>query len=648
MKNLVCSIFSICAVLIIQNSFSQVRYNVDYELDVYFKDIYPGADRVINAGDVVLVTIEVMFSGPGYDIMEERNFFGEDGRCWSNLELPIASVKFFVSRGFSIREGEDYGSSMGGWADRPDRQNAKRINSSTIEFPLDYACCGYTTEYGDTSGLYSFYLDVIDPSDAYLTAELVSFHKPDQFSDALFVDMDSTPNNGVDTNGDGNFNNDMSDEDDGDGVNISELCYTRKPLRSTGCGYYIPDWPDYEIYRVATYRPYLCLNSEALEVANVDSNSSEINNSSSSGVPSSSPIGPGSLGSPAGGVPGGSGSLRAEAGCMIAADVPSTIAANPEGTEGVFVFDYYIESVARIEYVDTNTGAVTNKNYNMNYYVNSNDGSMLFSTEEEGFFDANAFPTADNMGEIHEVVWKSDGQIVIYALESITGTLRAVIMAQDQTAADVALQKRLNVTEFMNSMGSMTRSPDPLPPHLQAKWGEVPGYTGQMNDVDGTKSTVTIYMGRSPDLAPIPTSSPLVGFQTGIFKDNVQDNCNKLVVYSKMTAGASSDFMEVELKDIRRVRKEFDGTPYQRTQLGAVPGSVPSTQMQAYNAQYEALSLQEEAAERARRNCGPNDTACYDLYTRQIEQLKQQQEDLECEFACRMGMAELYDNCSCQ
>lgn len=337
--------------------------------------------------------------------------------------------------------------------------------------------------------------------------------------------------------------------------------------------------------------------------------------------------------------------LSAEAGCMIAADVPSPITANPEGTEGIFKFDYYIESLARLSYMDG--GRRQTRDMRMNYYVNSNDGSMFFSTETGGFFGANSFATADRMGEIHGVVWKADGQRVLYVYDNASDMRRAVVVAQDQTAADVAGQKFLNVETFMNSMGSMTRSPDPLPPHLASRWGDVPGYIGQMNDVDGAMSTVTVYMGRSPDIAPIPTNSPLVGFLVGVFKDHVRDNCNKLAVYTRMTLDSSDDYIEIELEDIRPANFEFDGTPYKRTEMGTLPGSTAGRTMQTFNAQLEAIMLSKEAAQRAQRNCRPNDTACYDQYTLQIEQLSREQEALECEMACAMGMEDLYDDCSC-
>lgn len=465
----------------------------------------------------------------------------------------------------------------------------------------------------------TLYAKLLDINDANLMVEV---YENSSYTYDLITDVDSEPNNGVDTDGDGNISDDPDDEDDGDGIDFSG------PL-------------DME-----PNPPCTCTEDSGSESDSIIADSLAalsgigITNPSPGGT--APPLPPAPMGPGTGSGPG----LDATAGCMIAADVPSPIAANPEGTEGMFRFDYYMESLARFSFIDD--GIRKTQDLHVNYYVNSNDGSMFFSTETGGFFGANAFATANRMGEIHGVVWKADGQRVIYGLERITGTLRALIVAQDQTAADVAGQKFLNVTDFVNSMGSMSRSPDPLPSHLVSKWGDVPGYIGQMNDVDGTKSTVTIYMGRSPDIAPIPTNSPLVGFLVGIFKDHIQANCNKLAVYTRMTYDDSGDYIELELQEIRPATFEFDGSPYKRTEWGAIPGSTAGNQMQVYNAQMESLSIREEAARTARRNCPPNDIACHDRYTAEIENLRREQDAIECQMACEMGMENLYDDCSCR
>ncbi|HMB61665.1 MAG TPA: hypothetical protein VKN36_01235 [Eudoraea sp.] len=512
------------------------------------------------------------------------------------------------------------------------------VEPKTLEYYVRYSCWWNFTYVDRTEPTrFTFFYKILDKENAWFKAEVVdiewisgwSMLDLDLWSNG---DVDSSPNNGVDTDGDGNFSNDPDDEDDADGLKISDMAPAMKPLDCQCL-----DSASDDLEEPVTANPEVV--GESVEGSTVGSGGL-----STVGNPTP-PGGTNPLGNPA--TPGSapSGTLDAEAGCMIGANVPSPMAPNPEGTEGIFRFDYKIESIARASFIDG--GRRQTMDLSVNYYVNSNDGSLFFSTDTGGFFGANAFATSDRMGRIDGVVQKADGQQVIYGLENPTSTLRAVVVAQDQTAADVAGKKQLNVSEFMNSLGSTTLSPDPLPPHLAAKWGNVPGYVGRMNDVSGTKSTVTIYMGRSPDIRPIPTNSPLVGFLVGIFKDHVQADCNKLAFYTRMTSDGSDDYLEVELVHIEPASIEFDGTPYKLTQWGAVPGSTARTRMQALQGRMEALALSKEAAKTARRNCAPNDTACYDQYTRQMEQLERELEDLECQIACDMGLEEYADNCTC-
>lgn len=592
----------IVLILFMQNLWAQPHPLWDIELDV--TSIYEGSE--LKNGDFISVNIEITNCSsydcnlsadliPSYLGGEVRlDYGGLEAVGWTNMDPNGGNLMYFYDVGFPCF-GIVHGSPL------------------TVN------------------------VRITDITNAYLTAEISEIHSSfrnlgycREPGDWLEEDSDSTPDNGVDTDGDGDFTNDPDDEDDGDGIVFADFNNTRKPIEC-------------RCEEADTYKEPVAANPE---VVGESAEGSSVGSGGLSTVGNPTPPGgTNPLGNPA--TPGSapSGTLNAEAGCMIGANVPSPMAPNPEGTEGIFRFDYKIESIARASFIDD--GRRQTMDLNVNYYVNSNDGSLFFSTQTGGFFGANAFATSSRMGRIDGVVQKADGQQVIYGLENPTSTLRAVVVAQDQTAADVAGKKQLNVREFMNSLGSTTRSPDPLPPHLLAKWGDVPGYVGRMNDVSGTKSTVTIYMGRSPDINPIPTNSPLVGFLVGIFKDNVQANCNKLAFYTRMNLDGSDDYLEVELVHIEPASLEFNGTPYKLTQLGAVPGSTARTRMQALQGQMEALAFRKEAAKTARRNCAPNDTACYDQYTRQIEQLESELENLECQIACDMGLEEYADNCTC-
>jgi hypothetical protein len=476
---------------------------------------------------------------------------------------------------------------------------------------------------------------VIDNENAYITAEIVEYTYSGVYggidpNNLSSYEMDSWPNNGVDTDGDGDFSNDPDDEDDGDGLYLTDI-NTRKPIECS-C-----TWETDEDAPLA--KP---------EVIGESNDASEIVSNGNSGMAATtSAVGDNPLHSPTIPAPGSSASLSAEAGCMIAADVPSPFPSNPEEPLNHFRFDYFIESIARIGYRD-DRGIMQNQELKMNYYVNSNDGSMFFDTETGGFFGANFLPARTRMGRVDGVVWKADGQRVIYGQDYATGTMRAVVVDQTQTAADVAGQKRLNVTTFMNSLGSAGRIPDPLPAHLATKWGDVPGYVGNMNDVDGTLSTATIYMGNSPDIAPIATNSPLVGFMVGVFKDPIRDNCNKLAVFTRMTTGVVDEFMEVELVNIRPREIIFDGRPYNITNIGATQGTAYKMNMEELEREALALSLQKDNLDiERRRDCAKNDIPCNDGYRSRMAILQAEIDDLQCQALCLAGMSSALPDCSC-
>ena len=137
---------------------------------------------------------------------------------------------------------------------------------------------------------------------------------------------------------------------------------------------------------------------------------------------------------------GRSNPVNAGGGCMIAANIPSPMAANLEDPVNEFHFDYFIESIARIGYTETD-GRRVDQAIKMNYYVNSNDGSMFFDTGMGGFFGANSRTTRNRMGRIDGPLWKADGQMIHYGLDNATGALRAVVVEQDQSATNVTGQE---------------------------------------------------------------------------------------------------------------------------------------------------------------------------------------------------------------
>ena len=449
---------------------------------------------------------------------------------------------------------------------------------------------------------------ITDVSRATFEAEIwKTILEPD---DPVMRDIDSRIRSGVDTDGDGNFHHDPDDEDDGDGIDFS-LPVVYEPLMQ-----YCKQI-EYEIVEnPIQYSPDR--SSSRVIPANC---SEQVSNT-------------------AGGI-GGSGDD-----CMIAADVPSPFPANPENPNGVFDFDFYIESIARFGEIDASGRKTVAGEYKLNYYVNSNDGSLFFKEE---FFGGNFMAMHTRLGRIDGVIRKSDGQQVLYGWHRATNQLRAAIVDQTQTAAGLAGQQQFNVERFFRSMTAAT---EPLPGHLASRWGNVPGYTGKMPDMGGRESTVTIYMGTNPDINPIPTNTPLVGFLNGIFKDHVRENCNKLAVYTLMVT-EDRGYIEVELQNIEardfsyKGSPHFDGGAYKITTISGTPGSNAKVTFKDLEDQAWILQAEIDALVVQRRNCGVDDTACKDRINQLIEAKEQEIEDLKCQAACMAGMEEALDNCIC-
>lgn len=591
---------------------AQPDFKWDLELDVSIPFNVEGTEaRKAHYGEYVPIIIEVKNCGPRLYDSGSLHIGIKIKLTVQGLELPSSNVNLGYGHTAYYADEQII------WVGHAENYCGPSVNNSYLHMPTIMA-------------------KVIDDENAYMTAEIVEYTHGGFYgiddSNLSSYEIDSQPNNGVDTDGDGDFSNDPDDEDDGDGLYITDI-NTRKPI-SCSC-----EWESDE--DTPTVNPEVVGSSagDSGVLGNVSGGASGSNPTSPAGTNPSLP--PGVSGSSS------SGTIAATDGCMIAADVPSPFPVNPEDPNGIFKFDYFIESIARIGYTDQD-GVLQSEELMMNYHVNSNDGSMFFATDEFGFFASNNIELSNISGRFDGVVWKADGQQVRYVYDNTTSTERAILVDVDQNAADVTDQKRANVRGFLNNLGSLTSSPDPLPSHLASKWGNVPGYRGLMNDINTGVSEVTIYMGKSPDVAPIPTNSPLVGFLAGIFKDNIIDNCNKLAVYTRMTTGPNKDFIEVELVNIHARDFEFDGAPYKITTLAAAPGTTHNRTMKDLEAEAVALSIQKSDLEKQKQaNCASDDMACHNSYQAQMDALQDKVDELQCEALCLAGMEAALDDCNC-
>ena len=314
--------------------------------------------------------------------------------------------------------------------------------------------------------------------------------------------------------------------------------------------------------------------------------------------------------------------------CIAPADVLSTFVANGTDPSGMFEFDYWVESRITV----SADGAVNQ--LQANYYINSADGSMLFP---QGFFFANAMEVADSSGSIDNSLWMSNGQMVIYAFDSISNLRRALIVETNQTSENVIWQKANHVVQFLTSSSSTAAPVTNISPDMTRIWGNTDGFTGRMSD-----GVATIYFASRPDLEPIKTSTPLMGFLVGVLKDEVAAVCNRLAVFSHIST-SPSNFIIAELMSITPRTIIFDGSPYKITTLGGAPGTGFQNNMAEFTRRMEALYLEKESLKALRRSC--TDDPCYDRIDSQLEALEDQIDALNCEIAKSMGVEETIDGC---
>ncbi len=324
--------------------------------------------------------------------------------------------------------------------------------------------------------------------------------------------------------------------------------------------------------------------------------------------------------------------------CLAPLDAPSAIAANPvDEIDGVFKFDYKIKADVKF------TMGGRTQRVEMDYYVNSADGSIFFPSGFRGFFNVNFGAYEDSRGKIDGAIWLANGQMVTYYLDKKDGAKRAATRKSAQTADGRFENDYMKMMEFFNSSAALAEHPAPMPEHII--WPTpTEGYRGEVIESrTGIKNTVDIYFDTKP--TPIKTSTTMVGFMVGVMKDRVYKNCNRLVVYNKVNIGGedSRDNIQAELRIMLPSGITFDAREYKPLIVGGDVGTDVNAQMQEYNMQLQILEMDKENFKNRRKLC--RNQVCRDEMNREIARIDERIERLTCEAARAMGWEHLADNC---
>lgn len=233
-------------------------------------------------------------------------------------------------------------------------------------------------------------------------------------------------------------------------------------------------------------------------------------------------------------------------GCLAPIEEPSKMFLNPTEVNSVFSFDYKITSHIKGLWRDDEASPTpTRQEMQMNYYVNSADGSLYMS---EGYVNVMLLSSGvsmrdimyNSMGKIEGVIRLPNGQMIILVLDRISGKKRAITVEIPALPFHLfRIQgERLDgfIDEVINNnsieAGGRTSKASALIMRNDL-WGSNGGLT-QISGVwesplDDTRYQVTMQIANRPGIEPIATNTPLVGLMTGIIKAK-RSPCNYLVV----------------------------------------------------------------------------------------------------------------------
>jgi len=299
--------------------------------------------------------------------------------------------------------------------------------------------------------------------------------------------------------------------------------------------------------------------------------------------------------------------LHERLGCC---DTDVVINRNPsvERLEGEFTFDYHINSTLAYK-VDGDV-----KSTPFDYYVNSKDGSILFS---ENFFFHDLDKEEFGGMEIKAVVWFPNAQLVAYVIDPL-GIKRAITIDMNQTAADIMGAHTFGAKAFLRSAIGSRISPAPLP--TESPWhGYATGYAYHLNDVEdpSKKGRVSGYI--SKELSTVKTALPLLGFMAGYIKD--QENMPKTLVYSHFE-DEEGNMLGEHLQQMDRQCYSFSGFGYKKMTLfgdtGAV-GHMTEKEETLYDESQEKLIAELNSIVEGLAKCGGDERCAAELTKRMMD-----------------------------
>jgi|GEM_PF-2583215 len=238
---------------------------------------------------------------------------------------------------------------------------------------------------------------------------------------------------------------------------------------------------------------------------------------------------------------------------------------NPSEQEldGAFNFDYYIESVVNYKTSEES------ESIPFNYYVNSQDGSMLLT---DSWFDEAFGSTASGGFEAQAVIWLPNGQLVGYVDDKHSGQKRAITLNINQTKGDLRYAQSFKVTQFLREAYSTGIAPAPLPPGSPWQDRSKGAAYYQSDSSDPTVlNLVSAYISDTTNAISSPLSN--FGFMAGFVKD--LEGKGRMMPYSQVVR-PNGDMFETHMLNMYTSCAYFDAHGYKKMSLGGNTGAISS------------------------------------------------------------------------
>ncbi len=322
--------------------------------------------------------------------------------------------------------------------------------------------------------------------------------------------------------------------------------------------------------------------------------------------------------------------------CLAGLMDESIVSANPEnGVRGDFHFDYKIESDIEMQ---TSDGII--KRFNVDYYVNTADGSIFFE-KKFGFFGSDDLPFDSRMGRVDGTMIFPNGQMTVYVYDAKYDKKRALNFQSNRSLNDTSLDNYTRMMQFLNSLNETSEHPGALPETVVWK-GIAQGYKGTIYSDGGDEVEMTMYFDTSPRQT-INTNQPIVGFLVGVVKDFTIKQCNRLAVFTKMEIKSRNYYIQAGLLSINKIDNTFNASVYKPGQIAGMAGTDIKVKSEDFTRRWAEITAKMEMYKRKIKECTSYE--CKGRYENLIKEAKEEGDRLECEIAKAMGMEDKLEDC---